>query len=221
MTPRTAVSDRSGRPGHRPGEALRAEPVHPREPHLGVREGGHMLTSEPSSTRAYCRCPCCSRPFFPRSQLRGTVSSGSSARCWSPGQQVRDRYREMPRRRHSFDLQGNRHSVPGRSAGRSPYNPILILTVIGELLLSFSQWACDSASSRSWAPHCSGWRSRSSSAPSKPTALSSSPGDNMSHGNEQNGSEIKGRRRVATGANHPASLSSAFRRGPGTPAAVP
>jgi len=30
-----------------------------------------------------------------------------------------------------------------------------------------------------------------------------------------------GRRRVATGANHPASRSSAFRRGPGTPAAVP
>ncbi len=29
------------------------------------------------------------------------------------------------------------------------------------------------------------------------------------------------RRRVATGANHPASHSSAFRRGPGTPAAVP
>src|SRR6202161_3841799 len=30
-----------------------------------------------------------------------------------------------------------------------------------------------------------------------------------------------GRRRVATGANHPASRSSAFRRGPGTPAVVP
>ena len=29
-----------------------------------------------------------------------------------------------------------------------------------------------------------------------------------------------GRRRVATGANHPASRSSAFRRGPGTPAAA-
>ena len=31
----------------------------------------------------------------------------------------------------------------------------------------------------------------------------------------------RGRRRVATGANHPASQSSAFRRGPGTPAVVP
>jgi hypothetical protein len=31
----------------------------------------------------------------------------------------------------------------------------------------------------------------------------------------------KGRRRVATGANHPASRSSAFRRGPGRPVAVP
>ena len=31
----------------------------------------------------------------------------------------------------------------------------------------------------------------------------------------------KGRRRVATGANHPASRSSAFRRGPGTPAGAP
>src|SRR5262249_42189274 len=30
-----------------------------------------------------------------------------------------------------------------------------------------------------------------------------------------------GRRRVATGANHPASQSSAFRRGPGTPAGAP
>src|SRR6266516_3379490 len=30
-----------------------------------------------------------------------------------------------------------------------------------------------------------------------------------------------GRRRVATGANHPASHSSAFRRGPGTPAGAP
>jgi hypothetical protein len=45
--------------------------------------------------------------------------------------------------------------------------------------------------------------------------------DIVSHGNEQNCSKIKGRRRVATGANHPASLSSAFRRGPGTPAVVP
>jgi hypothetical protein len=34
-------------------------------------------------------------------------------------------------------------------------------------------------------------------------------------------SASKGRRRVATGANHPASHSSAFRRGPGTPAGAP
>jgi hypothetical protein len=86
------------------------------------------------------------------------------------------------------------------------------------------------ASSRRRAPRCPGWRSWSSRAPSRRTAAkwswrhyvsSGGRGDIMSHGNEQKVADIKGRRRVATGANHPASLSSAFRRGPGTPAAVP
>ena len=40
----------------------------------------------------------------------------------------------MPRRRDSFDLPGNRHSRPGRP-WHVPYDPILLLTVIGELLL--------------------------------------------------------------------------------------
>jgi len=60
------------------------------------------------------------------------------------------------------------------------------------------------------------WRSRSSSA------CGSSSRGKREYANQQNESgPKKGRRRVATGANHPASLSSAFRRGPGTPAAVP
>ena len=132
MTLRTAVSDRSGRPVDHD-----QDPAHPREPHLGVREGGRVrraaaaghraarssgsratgfavtslvqpvlflfvlgtglsslasrgmppaLSSGPSSTRAYYRCPCCSRPFFPR---------------------------------HLLCLPGNRHSAPGRPGGRS------------------------------------------------------------------------------------------------------
>jgi hypothetical protein len=46
------------------------------------------------------------------------------------------------------------------------------------------------------------------------------PGNTASHRRGPKGSSI-GRRRVATGANHPASQSSALRRGPGTPAGAP
>src|ERR1039457_3234190 len=50
----------------------------------------------------------------------------------------------------------------------------------------------------------------------------SSPRENTaSRGEADQGSAKLGRRRVATGANHPASHSSAFRRGPGTPAGAP
>jgi heme/copper-type cytochrome/quinol oxidase subunit 4 len=45
----------------------------------------------------------------------------------------------MPWRCDSFRLPGNRHSVPGQAWRASAGNPILISTVIGEvLLLSFT-----------------------------------------------------------------------------------
>jgi hypothetical protein len=46
------------------------------------------------------------------------------------------------------------------------------------------------------------------------------PGAEGAKGRAEKPPDIE-RRRVATGANHPASHSSAFRRGPGTPAVVP
>ena len=101
----------------------------------------------------------------------------------------------MPWRCDSFRLPGNRHSVPGQAWRASARNPILILTVIGEvLLLSFTLtafWLMAAARiTRIQAFMASaGWRV-ARPAPSEPTALADGletlcltkqPRDIMSH----------------------------------------
>ena len=107
-------------------------PACPRSPATACRRAS---TSRHSSIRACWRCPCCSRPFSRPPRLSGTGSSASCARCWWR--------RSAGRRSSSGNALAARPFRPSREssfcalAGLAgvPYNPILILTVIGELLL--------------------------------------------------------------------------------------
>ena len=206
---------------------------------------------------AYCRCPCVHGHFLGGLHCRDREFGFLREMLVAPVSRSRS-LSGMPRRRDGFDLPGNRHSGPGRALAHVPYDPILILTVIGELPLSFTltafgvmmaarikQIQAFMAPPRCVSRRCdlrpcprpvtrNGWAVPAGVSPGIVAVMGVATARDGDRGVAAHRVRVqrryprihkmtreKGRRRVATGANHPASLSSAFRRGPGTPAAVP